>query len=247
MQTLSGPADFPTTRWTLVAAAGDHQRPDSRRALASLCEAYWYPLYVYARHSGDSPEEAQDHTQEFFARFLEHEYFDRADPERGRFRSFLLSSFKHYRSDEADRSRAQKRGSGRSPLPFEVSKGEEMYVREPSHDETPERIYERRWAHTLLDRVITRLREEFVRHGRLEHFQKLKSCLHGEPDLPQAELARQLETTEAALKVGIHRLRKRYRDLVRAEIADIVADPSEIDAELRYLINVLSRRGNGSV
>lgn len=238
----TGRADFPTTRWTLVAAAGDPDRPDSRRALSALCEAYWYPLYAYARRRGDSPEQAQDHTQEFFARFLENDYFDRADPERGRFRSFLLASFKFYLCDDAGRARAQKRGGGLAPLPFEVSKGEELYVREPFHDETPERIYERRWARTLLDRVVARLRDEFVRHGRLEYFNKLKSCLHGDSDVPYAELARQLETTESALKVGIHRLRKRYRDLLRSEIADIVADPAEIDAELRYLIASLGKK-----
>lgn len=238
----SGQADFPTTRWTLVAAAGDHDRPDSRQALAFLCEAYWYPLYAYARRCGDSPEQAQDHTQEFFARFLEHDYFDRADPQRGRFRSFLLASFKYYLRDDAGHSRAQKRGGGLAPLPFEVSKGEEMYVREPFHDETPERIFERHWARTLLDRVIARLRDEFVRHGRLEYFNVLKMCLHGDADVPYAELARRLETTESALKVGIHRLRKRYRDLLRAEVADIVADPADIDGELRYLIASLGKK-----
>ena len=242
MHPASGPANFPTTRWTLVAAAGDRERPESRRALSALCEAYWYPLYAYARRRGDSPEQAQDHTQEFFARFLEHDYFDRADPERGRFRSFLLSSFKFYLCDDAGRRRAQRRGGGAQHVPFEVSRGEEMYVREPVHDETPERIYERRWARTLLDRVISRLREEFVRHGRLEYFNKLKGCLHGDCETPYTELARQLETTEAALKVGIHRLRKRYRDLLRSEIADIVADPADIDSELRYLIAALGKK-----
>ena len=234
-------ADFPTTRWTLVASAGE-QGPDSRRALASLCEAYWYPLYAYVRRRGDSPEQAQDHTQGFFTRFLEKDYFDRADPDRGRFRSFLLASFKFYLRDEADQRRAQKRGSGIGPLPFEISAGEEMYAREPFHDETPERIYERRWARTLLDRVMARLREEFVRHGRLDHFDVLKGCLQGDSDVPYAELARQLEMTENALKVGVHRLRKRYRDLLRSEIADIVADRADIDAELRYLIGALSRK-----
>jgi RNA polymerase sigma-70 factor (ECF subfamily) len=233
-------ADFPTTRWTLVSAAAGHGQPDRRRALASLCEAYWYPLYVYARRRGDSPDQAQDHTQEFFARFLENDSFDRADPERGRFRSFLLSSFRNYMSDEFGRSQSQRRGGGLSPLPFEVSNGEAMYLREPADDETPERIFERRWARTLLDRAAAQLREEFIRHDRLEHFHKLKPCLHGESDVSYAELARQLETTEAALKVAIHRLRKRYRDLLRAEIADIVANPEDIDSELRYLITALA-------
>ena len=158
--------------------------------------------------------------------------------------SFLLSSFKFYLCDEVGRSRAQRRGGGVTPLPFEISSGEEMYACEPSHDETPERIYERRWARTLLDCVVNKLRDEFIVHGRLEHFNKLKGCLQGSVDVPYAELARQLEMTESALKVGIHRLRKRYRDLLRAEIAEIVADPADIDAELRYLIAVLAGKSS---
>ncbi len=239
MHHSSGQADFPTTRWTVVASAGQHDRSDSRRALESLCEAYWYPLYAYARRRGDTPEQAQDHTQEFFTRFLERDYFDRADPEKGRFRAFLLSSFKFYLCDDIGRARAQKHGGGVAVLPFEVSKGEERYVREPVHNETPERLYERRWARMLLDRVIGRLRDEFTAHGRPEHFNKLKICLQGDSEVPYAELAHQLKTTESALKVGIHRLRKRYRDLIRSEIADIVADPADIDTELRHLITAL--------
>jgi RNA polymerase sigma-70 factor (ECF subfamily) len=215
---------------------------ESRRALESLCEAYWYPLYAYARRCGDTPDQAQDHTQEFFTRFLEHDYFDRADPEKGRFRAFLLSSFKFYLCDDIGRARAQKHGGGVAVLRFEVSKGEERYLREPVHNETPERLYERRWARMLLDRVIERLRDEFIAHGRPEHFNKLKICLQGDSDVPYSELAHQLETTQSALKVGIHRLRKRYRDLIRSEIADIVADPADIDAELRYLITALAAK-----
>jgi RNA polymerase sigma factor (sigma-70 family) len=242
MHTIAESQRFPTTRWTLVAEAGNRSLPDSRRALAALCESYWQPLYAYARRRGDSPELAQDHTQEFFIRVLEHDYFDRADRERGRFRSFLLASCKFYMCDDADRSRAQKRGGGLSPLPFEICNGEERYSLEPSHDETPERIYERRWARTLLDRVLERLPEEFVRHGKLEQFNKLRMCLQGDAGVSYAELAAQLHTTEAALKVSIHRLRKRYRDLLRAEVADIVSDPAEIDSELRYLIGALAAK-----
>lgn len=242
MHSGSAQPAFPTTRWTLVAAAGGRGRRDGGQALAALCEAYWYPLYAYARRRGDTPEQAQDHTQEFFTRLIECDSFERADPDRGRFRSFLLASFKFFLCDDAGRRRAQKRGGGLAPLPFEISKGEELYVREPHHDETPERIYERRWARTLLDRALDRLRDEFVRHGRLDYFNRLKPCLQGDSEVPYAELARQLETTEAALKVGIHRLRKRYRDLLRSEIADIVADPKDIDAELRYLVAALSRK-----
>src|ERR1700676_5583131 len=163
MHTLPGPSQFPTTRWTLVVAAGDPHRKESRAALVSLCENYWYPLYAYVRRRGHSADEAQDLTQEFFLRILDGRYLDRADPEKGRFRSFLLTSLKFFLADEMDRSRAQKRG-GAAVLPFEVSSGEERYQREPGHNETPERIFERRWAHSLLDKVVARLREEFVQH-----------------------------------------------------------------------------------
>ena len=241
MHAQAGSSSFPTTRWTLVAAAGSRQ-PDGRVALAFLCEAYWYPLYAYARRCGHSSDQARDHTQEFFAQFLESRNFDRANPERGRFRSFLLSCFKYYLRGEIDRTRALKRGGGLVPLPFEISNGEEMYRKELFHDETPERIFERRWARTLLDRVMDRLRGEFVKHDREDQFEKVKGCIAGEPEIAYAELARQLETTEGALKTAIHRLRKRYRELLRAEIADIVADPTDIDSELRSLIQALSTR-----
>jgi RNA polymerase sigma factor (sigma-70 family) len=234
------PSGFPTTRWTLIAAAGGADRLSTRRALETLCEAYWYPLYAYARRRGGSPEEAQDRTQGFFTRLLETDYFDRADPDRGRFRSFLLASFNYYLLDEAGRERAQKRGGGVAPLPFEVSAGEERYRNEPFHADTPERIYERRWAQTLLDRTVARLRLEFSVQGRLEHFNKLEGCLRGASDIPYAELAQQLETSESALKVAIHRLRRRYGTLLRDEIAEIVLDPAEVDSELRYLIAALS-------
>jgi RNA polymerase sigma factor (sigma-70 family) len=242
MVPASGRAEFPNTRWTLVAAAGSGDSVMSCGALVSLCEIYWYPLYAYARRRGISPELAQDYTQEFFSRLLEHNYFDRADPEKGRFRSFLLAAFKYYLSDEADRSRAQKRGGGLADLPLEVSKGEEMYAREPSHDETPERIYERRWARALLDRVLSRLCDEFKRVGRQEQFDRLKDCLEGGVNIPYSELARDLRTTEAALKVGIYRMRKRYRHLLRSEVADIVNDPADVDSELRYLIAAMAGR-----
>jgi RNA polymerase sigma-70 factor (ECF subfamily) len=169
-------------------------------------------------------------------------YFDRADPDKGYFRSFLLGALKFFLLDERDRNLAQKRGGGMASLPFEISSGEEIYLREPAHEETPERIFERRWAHSLLDRVLNRLRNEFVRHGRVDHFNRLKAYLIGQSDIPYADLSKQLETTEGALKVGIHRLRKRYRDLLRAEIAETVNDPAEIDGELRYLAKALVAR-----
>ncbi|MDE3168230.1 MAG: sigma-70 family RNA polymerase sigma factor [Acidobacteriota bacterium] len=233
--------DFPTTRWTLVVAAAGPQRKEARPALASLCESYWYPLYAYVRRRGYPPEQAQDLTQEFFIRVLEGRYLDRADPEKGRFRAFILTSLKFFLADEGDRERAQKRGGG-AVLPLEFSSGEERYHREPAHDETPERIFERRWALSVLDRVVERLRNEFVQHGRPEHFDRLKVFLLGQSGAPYTVLARQMNTSEGALKVAIHRLRKRYRDLFRQEIAETVADPAEVESEIRHLVAVLTRK-----
>jgi len=239
MHTLPGPSRFPTTRWTLVVAAGDPQHKEAQSALVDLCENYWYPLYAYLRRRGYAADEAQDLTQAFFVRVLEGRYLDRADPGKGRFRSFILTSLKFFVADEGDRQRALKRGGG-AVVSLEFSSGEERYLREPAHDETPERIFERHWALGLLDRVVERLRNEFVQHGRPEHFEQLKIFLLGQSDAPYAELAREMNTSEGALKVAIHRLRKRYRELFRQEIADTVADPAEVESELRYLAGVLT-------
>jgi len=241
IHTLPGSSQFPTTRWTLVLAAGDPRPKQARAALASLCENYWYPLYAFLRRRGYSADQAQDLTQSFFVRVLEGRYLDRADPEKGRFRSFILTSLKFFVADEGDRDRAQKRGGGMVE-PLEFPAGEERYQREPAHDETPERIFERRWALSVIDRVVERLREEFVHHGRPEHFERLKMFLVGQSDAPYAALAREMNTSEGALKVAIHRLRKRYRELFREEIADTVADPAEVESELRFLAAVLSKK-----
>ena len=242
MVAMGGEGSFPATRWSLVLTAGGPEQPEGKAALSSLCESYWYPLYAYLRRCGHPAEQAQDLTHDFIVQLLSGRYIYLADPEKGFFRAFLLSSLKFFLSDCRDRDRAQKRGGGAAMLPFEISAGEERYQKEPAHAETPERIYERRWAGALLDRVLNRLRDEFVRHGRLDHFNRLKPYLLGQSDVPYAELARQLEVSEGALKVGIHRLRKRYRDLLRAEIAETVNDTSQIEGELRYLAAALGGR-----
>jgi RNA polymerase sigma factor (sigma-70 family) len=241
MHTLVGSSAFPTTRWTLVIAAADPGQQESRSALTSLCEGYWYPLYAYVRRCGYSADQAQDLTQEFFVRVLEGRYLDRADPEKGRFRAFMLTSLKFFLADEGDRGRAQKRGGG-TVLTLEFSSGEERYQREPAHNETPEWIFEQRWALSMLDRVMDRLRDEFLQHGKLDHFNRLKIFLLDQATTPYAAVAREMGTSEGALKVAIHRLRKRYRDLFRREIAETVADNADVESELRFLADALTRK-----
>lgn len=240
MPPLPRASQFPTTRWTLVVAAGDPQRQDARAALVSLCEAYWYPLYAHLRRRGYPADQAQDLTQAFFVRVLEGRYIDRADRDKGRFRSFISTSLKFFVADEEDRRRAHKRG-GQLVVPLDVSSGEERYQLEPAHGETPERIFERCWALTVLGRVLEKLRVEFVQHGRPEQFERLKVFLLEQADAPYAVVAREMDTSEGALKVAVHRLRKRYRELVRQEIADTVADPIEVESELRYLAAALAK------
>jgi RNA polymerase sigma factor (sigma-70 family) len=236
--TQVGRNEFPTTSWTLVVAAGDPRHQDCRDALTRLCEHYWCPVYSYVRRRGHTEEEAQDLTQDFFVRILEGRYLDRADPNLGRFRSFLLNSCKFFLADQADRARAQKRGSG-AILPFEVASGEERYRFEPLDNETPEHVFERRWALMLLERAVSCLRDEFTRHGSAGDFEKIKVFILGQAEVPYSELARGMGTTEGGLKVAIHRLRKRYRVLFRREIADTLADPGEIDSEIRFLFSAL--------
>jgi RNA polymerase sigma factor (sigma-70 family) len=229
------PARFASTRWSLVHAAAERRSPASDDALATLCQRYWYPLYAYARRLTNS-EDALDLTQEFFACLLEKEYLRQADPQRGRFRSFLLTAFKHFLSKARERDRAQKRGGGRQPLSLDVQTGEHRYRFEPVDAMTPEAIYERRWALTLLEQALSRLRQEMADAGKEKQFDALKHALAGdEAARPYADIARDLGMSEAAVKTAVHRLRRRHLELLRATIADTVSDESEIDAELRDL------------
>jgi DNA-directed RNA polymerase specialized sigma24 family protein len=236
--TQAGRNEFPVTSWTLVVAAGNQGGQDCRDALARLCEHYWYPVYAYVRRRGYPVQEAQDLTQDFFLRILEGRYLDRADRNRGRFRSFLLNSCKFFLSDQADRAHAQKRGAG-AILPFEVSSGEQRYRFEPLDSETPDSTFERNWAVSLLDCVVTRLKDEFTQHGSPADFEKLKVFLLGQSEVPYAELAREMGSSEGGLKVAVHRLRKRYRVLFQTAIAETVADPAEVDSEISFLISTL--------
>jgi RNA polymerase sigma-70 factor (ECF subfamily) len=240
---LAGPRRFATTRWSQVLAAGRAQTTSSRGALAGLCEAYWYPLYAYVRRWGHGPDEAQDLTQEFFTRLLEKHYLRDADPTRGRFRSFLLASLKHFLSNERDRATAVKRGGRAQIVPLEIETAEGLYRLEPPDADTPEKVFERRWALMLLERTLGRLRDEFEAGGRREVFARLEGYLTGERDtVPYAQLAAELGMTEGAIKVAVHRLRKRFGALLREEIGDTVSDPAQVDDEIRELFRILTAR-----
>ena len=232
---------FATTRWSRVIAAGQAQTTVSREALAGLCETYWYPLYAYVRRKGYGPNDAQDLTQEFFARLLEKNYLANADRAKGRFRSFLLGAVKHFLANEWDKARAQKRGGGKSAVPIDFSSAETAFGVEPADQSTAEKIFERRWALALLEQVLRRLREDYVRDGKEKLFEQLKPTLtEASRSVPYAQIAAQLGSTEGAVKVAVHRLRQRYRELLRAEIADTVAGPDEVEDEIRNLFAALA-------
>jgi RNA polymerase sigma factor (sigma-70 family) len=235
-----GARQFATTRWSQVIAAGQAPTPDSREALSRLCELYWYPLYVYVRRWGYDADQAQDLTQEFFARLLEKHYLRAADPARGRFRSFLLAALKHFLSNERDRAGAVKRGGRSTVISLEFENAEGRYSLEPPDGETPETVYERRWALTLLERTLGRLRQEFDSAGKHVLFARLEGFLTGEQDtLPYAELGPELGMTEGAVKVAVHRLRRRFGALLREEIGETVSEPSQVDDEIRDLFRAL--------
>ena len=237
---------FATTRWSLVLQARDKAAPEAREALGHLCRAYWYPLYAFVRKRTRDGHEAQDLTQGFFTRLLEQDFLDEVHPERGRFRAFLLAAIKHFVANEWDRERAAKRGGGRrvvslDAMAFDWDSGESRFLTEPSHDLTAERLFERQWAIALLDRVLSRLRDEHTVGGKLAQFEVLQPFLSLDRDLANyAEAARQLGTTEAAARVAAHRLRKRYRSLLRDEIAQTVATPEDVDDEIRHLFEALA-------
>ena len=229
-----------TTRWSVVLAAGHQSSPDAQQALESLCQTYWYPLYAFVRRRGKQPEEARDLTQEFFARVLEKDYLNAADPERGRFRSFLLTVFKRFLSNEHDREQATKRGGGRTFVSIDVDDGERRLNLEPSHNWTPEHEFERQWAVSLLEQVLERLRGDYHSKGKGQLFDSLKPYLTAEDDAESYQtLAAELDMTVVAIKVAVHRLRQRYRDLIRREVVGTVADEGDADDELGQLLRAI--------
>lgn len=242
--TGDGPRSFATTEWSVVLAAGARldDSAAAREALERLCSRYWYPLYAFARRQGNDPERAADLTQAFFARAIETDLVAGVDRERGRFRAFLLACMRHFMANAYERERAQKRGGGKTPVSLDQGDAEARYQLEPSHSETPERLYDRSWALTLLGTVLARLRDQASADGSLPRFEALKHTLtaSGEGD-SYAEVADRLGTTEGAIKIAAHRLRARYRSELRAEIASTVETAAEIDAEIQSLFDALSR------
>jgi RNA polymerase sigma factor (sigma-70 family) len=232
---------FVTTHWSMVlTAAAQNDTTHTRAALEKLCRNYWFPIYAFVRRQGHGPHDAQDLTQEFFTRLLERSYLAEVDRAKGRFRSFLLASLKHFLANEWDKARAQKRGGGQVFVPIDALTAETSFGFEPVDTLTAEKIFERRWALALLDQVLRRLREEYTNDGKENLFEQLKPTLtEASRSVPYAQTATRLGTSEGAIKVAVHRLRQRYRELLRAEITDTVASASEVEDEIRNLFAAL--------
>lgn len=231
---------FPTTRWSLILSSATGGKAESDGALAELCRTYWYPVYSFIRSRTASAEDAQDLTQEFFLSLLSNAILQSANPNFGRFRSYLIGSLRNFLSDEADRRTAKKRGGALMMLQFDLAEVEERFAPELHHHQTPERIFERQWAVTVVDQALCQLREVMAREGREEVFSHLQSFLPGGTERSYASAAADLGMSEGAAKVAVHRLRRRYREMLRANVSHTVADPSEVDDEIRFLFEALS-------
>ena len=236
------PGIFATTRWSVVLAAGGEPSSAAREALDRLCRGYWFPLYGYVRARNFSPHDAEDLTQEFFVRFLASDALRTISEERGRFRAFLLASLNHFLANEWDRLRAQKRGGGQTPLSFDAATAEERLQLEPATNLSPERLYDRRWALTLLDTVLECLGKEMAAAGKTTEFEALRVFLADATGaMSYAEAAARIGRTEAAARKAVQRLRRRYRELLREEVAHTVGAPHEVENELRHLLAVFAR------
>lgn len=233
---------FTTTHWSVVLAAGDAASPHAAQALEKLCQTYWYPLYAYVRRRGYSPHDAQDLTQGFFAHLLGRNFLDYVSPQRGKFRSFLLASLNHFMSNERERAGALKRGGGQTLISIDADVAEDQYRLEPADAVTAEHIFERRWALTVLEQSFQELRDEFAAADKLAQFDRLKTFLEGEVhpgDYNRA--APELGMTPAGVATAVHRLRQRYAEIVRCEVAQTVADPAQVEEEMGNLRAILSR------
>jgi len=232
-------AGFAPTRWSVVlAAARGGQSACAADAMGELCRIYWYPIYAYVRRHGHDTHEAEDLTQEFFARLLAKDYLAGVAREKGKFRAFLLTSLRHFLANERDRAQAQKRGGGRIILPLDALTAEQRYRLEPADTSTPEKLFERQWALTVLEQVLDRLQAEFAAGGKEPFFAALKRFLTGDgASSSYAEIGAEFGMSAGAVKVAVHRLRRRYRDLLREEIAQTVASADDVDEEIRYLLS----------
>ena len=240
--TSARPAVFVATHWSVVLAAKDKSSPQSEEALETLCRTYWYPLYVFARRQGHQPHDAQDLVQEFFVRLLEKDYLDAVERERGRFRNFLIMALKRFLANEWDRSRAQKRGGGQIPLPLDPELAENRYQEEALVEMDADLAFDRHWAVTLLDQALARVRDEHQQQGKGAEFEVFRQFLTvGKEPIAYEEVAVQLGQSEAAVKMAVHRLRRRYRAVFREAIAQTVAAPADVDEEIRHLLQVLSQ------
>jgi RNA polymerase sigma-70 factor (ECF subfamily) len=232
---------FATTHWTAVLAAGHGGSQQSEVALEELCRTYWFPLYAYARRQGHSREDAEDLTQGFFARLLEKQYLEGVTSEKGKFRAFLLMALKRFMANEWDHANRQKRGGGVTPLSLDWQDAETRYQINPSHELSPDKLYDRAWAMVTLERVITRLRDEHTAEGKASQYEQLKPFLMMvKSDLPYAQAAAALNMSEGTVRVVVHRLRRRYRELLRDEITQTLTDPFQADDELRALFSALT-------
>jgi RNA polymerase sigma factor (sigma-70 family) len=238
MADASKSAHFPTTQWSRIIAAGDRAAPEARSALSELCEAYWYPIYALIRRRCHSPDEACDLAQDYFTRLLEKGVIAAADRSKGRFRAFLSTDCRHFLIDHHRRQRVRARVL--KPVSIDADDAESRYRFEPSDDSTPDRLFDRAWATTLLDRVLGLLSQEYAQTGRADVFDRLKVVLsQGKGAVPAAELAAQLGTTEGAVHTAVHRLKKRDRTILQQEIAATLDDPSEVDEEIRWLFEAI--------
>lgn len=233
---------FVSTRWTVVLSAGHKSSPGSDQALAELCRVYWYPLYAYVRRQGRSREDAEDLVQSFFEKFLQKNYLQEVSCERGKFRAFLLACLKHYLANEWDKATRQKRGGGAQHLSLDWRSAEERYQLEPPDNASPDRLYDREWAQALLANVLTRLKEEYILAGKEALFEHAKSSLMGKGEaMPHVDAAADLNMDAGTLRVAVHRLRARYREMLKEEIAQTLSDPAAVQEELRSLQQALGR------
>ena len=239
---FGGKSQFATTHWSVVRAAGHTPSPAAASALQELCQSYWYPLYTYVRRQGHDADESADLTQAFFADLLQREDLKKVAPELGKFRAFLLAALKHFLLNQWNRNKAQKRGGGRSPMSLDFQAADGRYQLEPSHAETPELIFQKQWAKTLLDRVQQVLRAEFAKRGKAHQYDKLQVFLAGKnSEETLASAAAQLSLTEVAVKVAVHRMRQRFAEILRAEIMQTISTPDEIDSEIHQLFEILKK------